>query len=397
MHTSMPAAQPRRHTLEVCRVYEGGRHKFDRWELLSLVTELRQRLGLNDRDILVLRAHLSVLPHGPLDPTGLNVSFMSVSEILSRACGMDERRFRRGEARLEAAGLVRRKLSANGRRFPERDREGRIVSAYGIDLSPLLNRVFELRDLHEEQIASRLALRNLRNEISARFAALTRAFASVGAPLPQSIENMRARLRRTLRRKAPCPQEMRELQEEIMSLEAAVPGPETEPAGAGPSPRSAAADNIGTASASLPDYPSVTSGQTAVSPDKTTGDDGQTVRHIESEPKEKNNRPQHSKTGISIANAWSNASIIREYFPETPNSEHQLARVLMDFSGFLGLGQMTVLPAIQLLGPAKMILLLNYLGRNIAQIARPEAYLRSLLRNYERGEAIAGGLVRPAA
>lgn len=69
----------------------------------------------------------------------------------------------------------------------------------------------------------------------------------------------------------------------------------------------------------------------------------------------------------------------------------------MDFSGFIGLGQKSVLPAIQLLGPAKMILLLNYLGRNIAQIVKPEAYLRSMLKSYENGEAIAGGLVRPLA
>lgn len=59
---------------------------------MSLVTELRQDLGLADRDVMVLRAHLTVLPQGPLDPRGLNISFMSVSEILSRACGMDERR-----------------------------------------------------------------------------------------------------------------------------------------------------------------------------------------------------------------------------------------------------------------------------------------------------------------
>lgn len=392
----MPAAQPHRQTVEVCRVYDGGRYKYDRWELLSLIVELRQHLGLNDRDVSVLRAHLSVLPHGPLDPKELNVSFMSVSEILTRACGMDERRFRRGEARLESAGLIARRLSGNGRRFPERDRTGRIIAAYGIDLAPLLNRISELQGMHEDIVARRLALRSLRNEISARFTAVIRAFSAVGAPLPRHIELMRERLRRTFRRKAPCPVELQELREEITSLEAgtyATEVPQTVQAKDGPAhpaenkPVADASQRQGMETAAHSEAPS----------DRNTADDGQSVRHIESEPKEDNTRGDLRKALTTVANAWSEASTIRKFYPEPPRNEHQLASILIDFSGFIGLRKTCVIPVLQLMGPAKMIVLLNYLGRNIAQIDRPEAYLRSLVKCYEKGQAIAGGLVRPAA
>jgi hypothetical protein len=54
---------------------------------------------------------------------------MEIGALLERANCMDKRRFRRGEAPLVALGFVRRKLSANGRRFPVRNAQGQIVDA----------------------------------------------------------------------------------------------------------------------------------------------------------------------------------------------------------------------------------------------------------------------------
>jgi replication initiation protein RepC len=52
------------------------------------VKVLRQLFKLNDRDITVLQAHLSVLPKGLLNAAALNMSYMKVQDILERANGM---------------------------------------------------------------------------------------------------------------------------------------------------------------------------------------------------------------------------------------------------------------------------------------------------------------------
>ncbi|MDO6575183.1 helix-turn-helix domain-containing protein, partial [Staphylococcus pasteuri_A] len=84
---------------------------------------------------------------------------------------MDERRFRRGETRLEQAGLIRRRLSGNGRRFPERDKSGRVVNAYGIDLAPLLASYDDLVAMADWRAEQDRVARARRNSISARLSA----------------------------------------------------------------------------------------------------------------------------------------------------------------------------------------------------------------------------------
>ncbi|WP_280520691.1 helix-turn-helix domain-containing protein [Phaeobacter sp. J2-8] len=259
MNTILPAASPRRQTVEVCQNSGSTAKCVDRWELLSLVTGLRKELGLADRDVMVLRAHLSVMPHGPLDPAGLNISFMSITNILERACGMDERRFRRGETRLEQAGLIRRQLSGNGRRFPERDKSGRVVNAYGIDLAPLLASYDDLLAMADWRAEQDRVARTRRNSISARLSAAVRAVIASNGALPNWVDALRDRLRKAVRRKSTVVQEFDAIENEIARLEA-----------------------LTSVNAKAQIYPGEREPSEVV-PDKCPGDDGQTVRHIEFE------------------------------------------------------------------------------------------------------------------
>ena len=59
-------------------------------------------------------------------------------------------------------GLVSMKDSPNGKRYGKRDPKGRIVEAYGFDLSPLAARYVEFRRLAEQGRAERLAMGRLR-------------------------------------------------------------------------------------------------------------------------------------------------------------------------------------------------------------------------------------------
>jgi len=59
-------------------------------------------------------------------------------------------------------GLITMKDSPNGKRYGKRDPKGRIVEAYGFDLSPIAARFAEFRRLAEEGRAQRLAMGRLR-------------------------------------------------------------------------------------------------------------------------------------------------------------------------------------------------------------------------------------------
>ncbi|WP_158920908.1 plasmid replication protein RepC [Acidisphaera sp. S103] len=59
-------------------------------------------------------------------------------------------------------GLVMMKDSPNGKRYGKRDRQGRIVEAYGFDLSPLFTRLAEFQAVAERGRALRERMRHLR-------------------------------------------------------------------------------------------------------------------------------------------------------------------------------------------------------------------------------------------
>jgi len=59
-------------------------------------------------------------------------------------------------------GLISMKDSPNGKRYGKRDPKGRIIEAYGFDLSPLAARYAEFRRLAEQGRAERLAMGRLR-------------------------------------------------------------------------------------------------------------------------------------------------------------------------------------------------------------------------------------------
>lgn len=122
---------------------------FPRWDLLNIVTECRRALGLTANDIAVFRALLSFLPvreGAPVTPQTQTVVFASNAEIAKRAAGLDERVLRHAFKRLSNAGLLVRRDSANGKRFPLR-RDSRIVAAFGLNLAPAFASVPMLQDL----------------------------------------------------------------------------------------------------------------------------------------------------------------------------------------------------------------------------------------------------------
>ena len=111
-----------------------------RWSLLNLVRTCRDRLGLRDRDITVLRGLLSLVP-GSAQPHE-RVVFASNRVLIERCDGIDERTLRRRLESLQTHGLLVRRASPNGKRYQLRADGADITLTYGIDLGPL----FTIRD-----------------------------------------------------------------------------------------------------------------------------------------------------------------------------------------------------------------------------------------------------------
>lgn len=374
----MSAVLPRRQAGKVCPNERSGPLSLDRWEFVSLVTALRREIGLSDRDVTVLRAHISALPHGPLSSRNQNISFMGLTEVSERTCGMDERRIRRGETRLEEAGIVIRRLSANGRRFPERDGSGSIVNAYGIDLSPIFEKYLELLDLRYRLNEERLALRQRRNKLSARLQDLLRRLAGAGLGFPEWAEKLHRTVRNATRRKTVKLEDLISLEGELDKLEDKMIPIDPE-----------ISDETPTHTNSYDDMKS------AVAPDKNAEDDGQCVRHIESKQKENIKKGDRAFHPQRIASVWKQTRDLQEFYPESPQVERKLAEVLIQFSSFIGLGQTAVTRSLAVLGWESMVLVVDYMAGNIAKITRPEGYLASMIRSYEAGQPIAGGQVVP--
>lgn len=403
MTTFMPAGAPRWQTQEVCQQPASRPQAIDRWDLLHLVIELRKPLGITDREITVLRAHLSVLPHGPLDPTKPAFSFMRVGDIIDRANGMEPRRFRRGEARLESIGLIKRNLSANGRRFPERDGTGKIVAAYGIDLSPLIGRYTDLVETRDEMDEAAQRFRAARNDISARIQSLIRSAEMLHADLRARTERLRDVARTLLRRVSTTLHDLQSLDRELTEIErdAADNASTTqadkapsEPPPPAPSPEAPAIATREVAAA--PRRPSATSVLPAPAPDKTARDGGQNVRCIESEPKDIKRTPASGEMPKqAVALAWNRCAMITSLYPVMPRSIHSLGQLIQEFSSFLGLGHDITARAVGLLGWDGALLAVDYLAEKVHKIDRPQAYLEAMLSGYQSGKPIAGGRVLP--
>jgi len=82
--------------------------------------------------------------------------------LQQEALGLSETQVKAINRALIEAGLITMRDSPNGKRYGQRGRDGRIIEAYGFDLSPLAARYTELVRVAEEARAERLEMGRLR-------------------------------------------------------------------------------------------------------------------------------------------------------------------------------------------------------------------------------------------
>jgi len=137
-----------------------------KWQVFRDIRDAKEALGTTDRALAILNALLTFHRVEELTGEGNLVVFPSNEQLIRRANGMSPATLRRHLANLVGCGLVIRRDSPNGKRFARKGQGGAIEQAYGFDLSPLLARAAEFRDLAQAVAAERKAFRLVKERLT---------------------------------------------------------------------------------------------------------------------------------------------------------------------------------------------------------------------------------------
>lgn len=347
------------------------------YELLGPVRVLRKDLSLTSNDVAVLTALISFLPRDQSTNSRgtqrkLTIVFPSNASLSERANGIDERTLRRCLRRLEAAGLIKRKSSANGKRFPLRY-GGIIRDAFGIDLGPLMQGHDALASRASEVTEERERLRSLKAEALALRASLLQD-EELNDARRASLETIRNLLRRATLTADTVLQIIAGLRE----------------LGANAKPSYGEYHDSNTR-ADREQSRDQTLGRECAS--KMSARNGQNDRQIESAKKEYIKKDTHvmqtnASQSVGAATmsrdpakmAWTDFSHVADFFPDPPRTGEALNRVLFDIARLLRIRQEKLMHGLQKAGAGRLLLILDYLLGKGEAIRQPEAYFETILR-----------------
>jgi len=138
----------------------------EKWKVFQSIREAKELIGATDRSLTVLNALLSFHHDDELTGDGELIVWPSNEALKARSNGMPATTLRRHLAVLVDCGLVIRRDSPNGKRFARKGRGGEIEQAYGFDLSPIVTRAQEFRDMAEAIRAEKKAFRVARERLT---------------------------------------------------------------------------------------------------------------------------------------------------------------------------------------------------------------------------------------
>ncbi|MCA0922826.1 helix-turn-helix domain-containing protein [Pseudooceanicola nanhaiensis] len=334
-----------------------------RRDLMAAVNTLARDLGLRASGVMVLDALLSCLPckepktgaELPITPLTLLTVYAANETLCFRAKGITERQLRRHLERFEEIGLLARRDSANGKRFPVQ-RGGKTIGAFGLDLSPLLARSEELLARAESRRREAEELKGLKaciHKLRARCLALD---------LDQATAAFVEGLRNSLRRVGLTRQEAIRMMDDLAALLDPVETPPAEQA-----------------------MQDAVEPQSAVKTAKMTATDGRNDRH-----KEPENSDPEKRGDVTAVDVWPDLPTLSMFYPEPPKTPQALRTILHDFAAMLRIGQGTLIAALRSHGLFATLRSLDQLASKAHEIERPDGYLQAMLRG-ERSERVGHG------
>jgi len=129
------------------------------------VKRVGAHIGLKAGDVLLLDT-LGAFTRAQDWEEGQRPIVWASNSYLMEQTGFSLSALKRHARRLAEIGVIAFKDSPNGKRWGNRDAEGRIIEAYGFDLSPLSARAEEFEQLHAELQAERELCQRLKRQIT---------------------------------------------------------------------------------------------------------------------------------------------------------------------------------------------------------------------------------------
>ncbi len=341
-----------------------------RRDLMAAVNETAKDLGIGPTSVVVLDALLSCLPcndpktgtDASISPQTLLTVFACNDTLCFRAKGITDRQLRRHLCRLEEVQLIRRRDSANGKRFPIK-RDGKIVAAFGIDLSPLLERADEIKALATAKRDHRDEFRGLRAQIQC----LSQRCRDLD--LKPELAAFVDGLRTVMRRATTTLHHARDLLSKLLNI---LSSPESV---LGPSPQGTTSTNASTDDAQRAKSKDV------VEPTKMPATDGQNVRH-----KETLNSQTKKDLASGQRDLWDQMTTVPAFYPQCPSTGHELMQILYEFGQMLRISTATLANAVNCIGPARTMLIADTIAGKPDQILNPEGYLIGVIRQATRAK-----------
>jgi replication initiation protein RepC len=334
--------------------------------LMSAINTASRELGLRPASVVVLDALLSCLPchdaktgaDTAISPLTLLTVFASNDTLCFRAKGITDRQLRRHLERLEQAGLLQRRDSANGKRFPIL-RGGKVIGAFGLDLSPLLARADEILQLSQRMRDEAVELRGIKAFIQKL------RLECLGLALEEDASRFVEATRTVMRRASVTLLQANSILSKLKAiLDCGV---------------EAASDvQLTTANAvSCAEDIEETGDDSA----ETTGSDGQNVRHKET-PKSYTKKTN----GASMSDLWREMTTIPSFYPTAPDSDHALLQLLFSFGKMLRISEAILARAIQCLGIGQTLLIADQIAEKADRVHCPDSYLLKIITEQVRGK-----------
>lgn len=330
---------------------------------MAAVNTVSKGLGLRAASVMVIDALLSCLPckdsksglDRPISPLTLLTVYASNNTLCFRAKGITERQLRRHLERLEQVGLIQRKDSANGKRFPIH-RGGKVIGAFGIDLSPLLTRAEELVALAQERRQEADELRGLCSYIQKL------RMECLNLPLGEDVSTFLEGTRNIMRRASTTLMQARAIVDKLTDVLMGVD--------------QANVEGIQSPVATI-EPKTTTTYQPQQNLDHTAkmpATDGQNVRHKEPQKSYTKKTTPESNTEF-----WNSLTILTEFYPNTPRTERAMVQIIFEFGKVLRIAQVTLRKAISTIGYAKTLIAQNQIAASAEQISNPDAYLTRII------------------
>ena len=331
--------------------------------LMAAVNTTSRALGLRPSSVVVLDALLSCLPcndpktgnDSPITPLTLLTVFACNDTLCFRAKGITDRQLRRHLEKLEAANLIQRRDSANGKRFPIM-RNGKVIGAFGIDLSPLLARSGEILALSQKHRQEADELRGMKAYIQ-KLRGECLSLCLHGETL-EFVEAARNFMRRTGVTVLQASSVISRLKCILQSKVVTPSVPHLE--------ELATANDLQHEQRQEQAPPS--------NSNKPTASDGQNVRHKETQ------KSYTKKTfPRTMTELWACLTEIPAFYPDYPTTEHGLLQLLFEFGKMLRIDSALLGRAVSVLGLEKAIQVADQMACKIDQVKSPDNYLSRIL------------------